>query len=1353
MRYRPNRPAAPTTRKYDIMKGRAEARAAAAAAAATTTAAGTAAAAAAAAAASTTAAAAAAAAAIPVHNTQLVGCRVAATWPTGAPGMAHVGVIEDFDADAGTYRIRYEDFNGTRGELRILHYRIMVGGGETKLHAEDPYGTGGFHRFTITEWPATIAVRFAQRKAAATAAAAVSAAASAPAAAPAAAPLVGPPSVKDEPRNSAETNSQLLAFLDDDNPGDKHRDEQGEPWRGSQRPVPPPLPVPPSTPPVSLGEFPAPPPSWNHRDELNATWDDFGTLASGLPPDTTLVTAAAAAATDEASATTNENSSWNPPPAPSARPATALAAHGGATAKVEVTDDDALSAAAGPEAAAGLRRAAGATADGATADGVKATTTALATTTTDAIDNTTTAAAAAAAPSVAASTPPAHLEQLSRLTLSTPSVQAMLDGFVAGWLLPLLQNRGNHKIAVHELELQPQYVEFTTRLTALLGKKGSSMSQVFSSQPFTRRGIVTSKSGALKIIELLVQQERRTEPSFPASGWQEDASAAVARKIQPSFPAEEQATVFKRTKSSTKKQRARLLQQLAQIKHDVAAQKLQPTSPAEEQPRSDAYAHDVSAAAELAQIKHDVAAQKLQPTSPAEEQLRSDAYAHDVSAAAELAQIPHDVAAQKLQPTSPAEEQLRSDAYAHDVSAADEQQLQRNAYKHIANTLKRKVFRRWAPVQVLQEYMFKPARVLRLSPAAAACVKYLKDVGGISHFAQIMIAQSTQLLDRPGLTLAKTLHLLRRGATPQGFELLIARGDVTEYDLSYTLCWRSATLRNVGDSTCKMLWTQMETNVATVRSALMRAAATKASAAPNKEPSGETKTPTAAQTSKASAVTRSREAVLNSFAAWFLYLLTHCRQYRIEAVNIGKTKLVPNKYTDFKAKLKQLGMRPKLLKLKVLIPSSEPFVRRGIRILGEGAHLIITLSPERIQQLRLNASKMAAKKPKARTQPKATNRGYYQPKATKKRPAAAAPAAPAAPAAAVVDDSNHPTYNDLVVSSSSEDEDDEDTDEQEHEHEGDAAAVADGEDNTKAHQENAGEGSGGAADGEDVNGPKSAERRFEDAVASHFSLRGRKQALLASARSRALNTSVILEQDRDHCPESALLGWMDTHGTGRLEDCNEKVFLNMHRPFALCVCGVQGAGKSHTLSVVLENCLIPFPQSDLVRLRTPMAALMFHYDQSVSNICEATGIVHLNSKFTKIIKQAQARAQQPPAANEGEDGSDGGVGGGGGGGGDVGGGGGNAAAAGDAATAADPATARPPSVWSPTLPKVIVLVSPTFYKQRRQFYLGRGSAGSASAASTSVDASFDVRPLLFPWKSLDGKQCGNHKTPYVSLVS
>lgn len=67
-----------------------------------------------------------------------------------------------------------------------------------------------------------------------------------------------------------------------------------------------------------------------------------------------------------------------------------------------------------------------------------------------------------------------------------------------------------------------------------------------------------------------------------------------------------------------------------------------------------------------------------------------------------------------------------------------------------------------------------------------------------------------------------------------------------------------------------------------------------------------------------------------------------------------------------------------------------------------------------------------------------------------------------------------------------------------------------------------------------------------------------------------------------------------------------RLFFNIAAPSSAFICGSQGSGKSHTLSCLLENCLM---QSDVSKLKKPLSGLVFHYDPFTSDIkgtpCEA----------------------------------------------------------------------------------------------------------------------------------------------------
>lgn len=122
----------------------------------------------------------------------------------------------------------------------------------------------------------------------------------------------------------------------------------------------------------------------------------------------------------------------------------------------------------------------------------------------------------------------------------------------------------------------------------------------------------------------------------------------------------------------------------------------------------------------------------------------------------------------------------------------------------------------------------------------------------------------------------------------------------------------------------------------------------------------------------------------------------------------------------------------------------------------------------------------------------------------------------------------------------------------------------------------------------------------------------------------------------------------------------EEVYLNTHIPFCLAAIGVQGAGKSHTLGCILESCLLSdstLQDSNVIRLHKPMTAMVLHYDQSTTSVCEAAGLLSpKNSSHNCNVAKSKA----------------------------------------------------------------VILVSPTYYKQRKAFY----------------GEYCHVHPLLFRWSSL-----------------
>jgi hypothetical protein len=70
------------------------------------------------------------------------------------------------------------------------------------------------------------------------------------------------------------------------------------------------------------------------------------------------------------------------------------------------------------------------------------------------------------------------------------------------------------------------------------------------------------------------------------------------------------------------------------------------------------------------------------------------------------------------------------------------------------------------------------------------------------------------------------------------------------------------------------------------------------------------------------------------------------------------------------------------------------------------------------------------------------------------------------------------------------------------------------------------------------------------------------------------------------------------------ETSHEPVLLNTNSPWSAFLCGSQGSGKSHSLSCMLENCLLE--DDALGKNPNPLAGFVLHYDGSRgSGVCEA----------------------------------------------------------------------------------------------------------------------------------------------------
>ena len=106
---------------------------------------------------------------------------------------------------------------------------------------------------------------------------------------------------------------------------------------------------------------------------------------------------------------------------------------------------------------------------------------------------------------------------------------------------------------------------------------------------------------------------------------------------------------------------------------------------------------------------------------------------------------------------------------------------------------------------------------------------------------------------------------------------------------------------------------------------------------------------------------------------------------------------------------------------------------------------------------------------------------------------------------------------------------------------------------------------------------------------------------------------------QDLFPSYALLGHIlkDSSGKPVTDSDIDFVLLNTNHPWSAFICGLQGSGKSHTMSCMLENCL--YPSEEIGKLPQPCAGLVFNWDNQVGNICQAAYLCTIGIEVTVFV--------------------------------------------------------------------------------------------------------------------------------------
>lgn len=90
------------------------------------------------------------------------------------------------------------------------------------------------------------------------------------------------------------------------------------------------------------------------------------------------------------------------------------------------------------------------------------------------------------------------------------------------------------------------------------------------------------------------------------------------------------------------------------------------------------------------------------------------------------------------------------------------------------------------------------------------------------------------------------------------------------------------------------------------------------------------------------------------------------------------------------------------------------------------------------------------------------------------------------------------------------------------------------------------------------------------------------------------------------------------------------VLANMNMPWSAFICGSQGAGKSHTLSCLLENALVA--NNAAGKLPNPLTGMVFHYDHyasySSAQLCEQAYICSSGIPVTVLVSPSNIWAMK-----------------------------------------------------------------------------------------------------------------------------
>lgn len=132
---------------------------------------------------------------------------------------------------------------------------------------------------------------------------------------------------------------------------------------------------------------------------------------------------------------------------------------------------------------------------------------------------------------------------------------------------------------------------------------------------------------------------------------------------------------------------------------------------------------------------------------------------------------------------------------------------------------------------------------------------------------------------------------------------------------------------------------------------------------------------------------------------------------------------------------------------------------------------------------------------------------------------------------------------------------------------------------------------------------------------SHHELKG---SPIFTETVRKSVESLDINADAPVFPQYGVIAANQSHSSSL--DSEQLLHYNVSAPSSAFICGSQGSGKSHTLSCLLENCLL---QSDANELPRPLSGIVFHYDtfgsDSAGSPCEAAFLSNIPGISVRIL--------------------------------------------------------------------------------------------------------------------------------------